>query len=308
MSERRPVGERLTSFLLRTPFRDELGRKGWLERFSRAQTHLVQRLALTIEGWPRFERPLRIAFLSDFHAGSHAGDVARFAAIAAEAAAFAPDLVLFGGDYVNTHYFGGGRLPPHVTAALIARTDGPLGRFAILGNHDYIYGEDDVAAALRSRGIIVLDHERRTVTFGGHRLDIVGVPDAHVNRAKARALLSGLPPNRPTIVLAHDPVWFAQVPAGPFLTLAGHTHGGQIRLPGIGIVRNASKAPFHWSHGLVTENGRQLYVTAGLGTTAFPVRIGVPPEYAILDVNGAIRKTGQMPPCQVGPPPDNSTA
>ena len=287
VNKRRSIGHRLTAALLRIPFSDELGRKGWLERFSLAQPHQVQRLALTIAGWPRFERSLRIAFLSDFHAGSHAGDVERFSAIATEAAAFTPDLVLFGGDYVNVQPFGGGRLPPHIIAAVIARTNGLLGRFAILGNADYVYGEDDVATALRNCGIVVLNDERRTVTFGGHKLDIVGVPDAHLVRPEARSLLSSLPRDRPTIVLAHDPMWFADVPRGPFLTLAGHTHGGQIRLPGIGIVRNASMAPFRWSHGRITEDGRQLYVTAGLGTSFLPLRIGVPPEFAVIDVNGA---------------------
>ena len=75
--------------------------------------------------------------------------------------------------------------------------------------------------------------------------------------------------------------------SGPFLTLSGHTHGGQIRLPGIGILHNASTAPMHWSYGLTVENGRTLYVSAGLGTSLIPLRIGVPPEFAILDVNGA---------------------
>ena len=87
-------------------------------------------------------------------------------------------------------------------------------------------------------------------------------------------------------MLTHDPVWFADVPAGPFLTLAGHTHGGQIRLPGIGVLTNSSHAPLRWTHGLIVEDGRHLYVTAGLGTSGMPLRIGVPPEFAVLDVNG----------------------
>ena len=124
---------------------------------------------------------------------------------------------------------------------MLARMTGRHGRFAILGNHDYNYGEQEVAAALRAHGITVLDHERGTFTFGKHAIDVVGVPDAHVVRPQARALLASLAPDRPTIVLTHDPVWFKDVPAGPFLTLAGHTHGGQIKLPGLGVVTNASR-------------------------------------------------------------------
>ena len=282
----RTLLERLATAVVKRPFTDELGHKGWFERGSRAQPHIVCRHDVLIKGWPRFARPLRIAFLTDFHAGSHTGDVERLTAILAEAASYSPDLVLFGGDYVNMQYFGGGRLAPRVIAALIARLDAVHGRFAILGNHDYIYGEQDVAVALRDVGIVVLDHERRTLTVDGHLIDIVGVPDAHVIRPQAHALLAGMKPTRPTLCLAHDPAWFAHVPAGPYLTLAGHTHGGQIRLPGIGVLVNGSAAPLRWTHGLIVEGGRQLYVSAGLGMSGLPIR-NVPPEYAILDVNGA---------------------
>jgi uncharacterized protein len=286
MTERRPARERLATALLKLPFRDMQGRKGFWERFSRAQPHVVRRASLVIEGWPKFERPMRIALLADFHVGSHTDDIPRLSAIVDEAAACAPDLVLFGGDYMNMQPFGSGRVPPQIIAAMLARIDGPSGRFAILGNHDYAYSQKEVTAALRTQGIAVLDHVRTTIAFAGRTIDIVGVPDAHLVRPQAEALLRTLSPERPAIVLAHDPVWFAQVPAGPYLTLSGHTHGGQFKFPVIGIVTNASLAPLRWSHGHVNEGGRQLYVTAGLGTSGVPIRINVPPEFAILDVNG----------------------
>jgi uncharacterized protein len=272
--------------LARPPFHDELGRKGLFERISRAQPHKVHRVELTLPGWPLWQRPLRIAFLSDFHTGSHAGDVARLAAIVEEAAGFAPDLALFGGDYVNLQPFGGGRVPPRVIAEILARLTPSYGRFAVLGNHDVYYRAQEVADALRDHGIAVLDDERRTFVHEGSTVNVVGIPDAHVTRAEPRALLESLP-DAPTLVLAHDPVWFAYMPQGPHLMLAGHTHGGQIIIPRIGPLINASKAPLRWSHGLVVEDGRALYVTSGLGTSGVPLRIGVPPEYAVIEVTGA---------------------
>jgi uncharacterized protein len=285
----RPVSifDRLARRLVQRPFEDELGHKGWFARISRAPAHVVQRLTITIAGWPRFARSLRIVFLSDFHAGSHANDLQRLGGILAEAASYEPDLVLFGGDYVNMQIVGGGRLAPRVIAALLARLNGACGRFAVLGNHDYVYDEHEVAEALRKQDIVVLDHERQTLTFQQVHVDIVGVPDAHIVRSEARRLLAEPWPGQPTIILAHDPVWFAEVPKGPFLTLAGHTHGGQIKIPGIGVVTNASRAPRHWTHGLIVEDDRYLYVSAGLGTSGIPLRIGVPPEFAVLDVNGS---------------------
>ena len=156
----RPPDKPLLRAITRPPYQDDEGHKGWFERISRAQPHVLRRLRLSIPGWPRV-RPLRIAFLSDFHAGSHAGDIARLAAIVREVAAEKPDLVLHGGDFVNMQPFGGGRVPPRRVAAMLAGLDAPLGRFAVLGNHDYTYGADEVADALQASGIAVLNDERR---------------------------------------------------------------------------------------------------------------------------------------------------
>ena len=281
----RPPDKPLLRAITRPPYRDEIGRKGWFTRIARAQPHQVRRLDLAIAGWPQFSRPLRIAFLSDFHAGAHTADVTRLGAIVAQAAALKPDLALHGGDFVNMHLLGGGRLPPKTIAKILARLEAPLGRFAVLGNHDYTYGADAVEEALESAGITVLSDARRTLRHEDHAIDIIGLPDAYDPRAQGLARLAELKPERPTIVLAHDPFWFAHVPQ-PHLTLAGHTHGGQFRLPFVGVLMNMSRAPLRWTHGHVMEAGRHLYVTAGLGTSGVPLRIGVPPEYAVIDVNG----------------------
>jgi hypothetical protein len=82
VSERRPFQERVIGAIIRRPYDDETGAKGLLGRFAHAQLHVVRRYDLTLPGWPRFSRPLRIALLSDFHVGSHTGDVARLALIA----------------------------------------------------------------------------------------------------------------------------------------------------------------------------------------------------------------------------------
>ena len=109
---RKQLRGRLIRTLARPPFRDELGRKRWFERFARAQPHLVRSFRLEIDGWPRWSRPMRVVFLSDFHTGSHSEDVLRLRSIVAEARTFGPDLVLLGGDFVNMQPFGGGRVPP----------------------------------------------------------------------------------------------------------------------------------------------------------------------------------------------------
>jgi predicted MPP superfamily phosphohydrolase len=279
---------RLIRAITRPPYQDQIGHKGVVARIAGAQPHLVRTLQLEIAGWPRWSRPLRVAFLSDFHTGSHSDDVARLAGIVAEAQTFNPDLVLFGGDFVNMQLFGGGRVPPRIIAATLAQLNGPCGQFAVLGNHDYTYGVQDVADALSRHGITVLADERCIVNFEDRSIGVVGIPDARVERAGARQLLAALAREHPAIVLAHDPIWFAAVPPGPHLTLAGHTHGGQIRFPVVGALKNASKAPLRWTYGLIRERGQYLYVTSGIGTSGIPLRWRAPPEFVVLDVTGPL--------------------
>lgn len=134
-----------------------------------------------------------IAFLSDFHTGSHSNDVMRLRSIMDEVRSYKPDLALFCGDYLNLQLVGSGRVPPDPIVAEISRLDPPLGRFAILGNHDYVYGKGAVTDALINHKIAVLDHARQTVRFCGDPIDIVGIPDGDVQRPAGYALLRTLP-------------------------------------------------------------------------------------------------------------------
>jgi hypothetical protein len=242
---------------------------------------------LAIAGWPVWDKPLRIAFLADFHTGSHGGDLARLQTIVQEAQDYRPDLVLLGGDFVNMMLFGGGRIAPEIIVAVLARLKAPFGSFAVLGNHDHDYGAAEVSDALRQHGIPELSEQPHTLNVAGTALDLLGIPDARQESRSAANALRSLSPERPTLVLAHDPYWFKYLPRGPHLMLSGHTHGGQIRFPVVGALRNASFAPLRWSYGYIVEDGRQLYVTSGIGTSGVPLRIGIPPEYVVLDVNGA---------------------
>src|SRR5262249_32746147 len=92
----------------------------------------------------------------------------------AEARAFNPDLVLLGGDFVNMQLFGAGRVPPKVIAAVLARLDARYGQFAVLGNHDYLYGAREIVDVLRAHAITVLDDESRSVKVKNHSMALVG--------------------------------------------------------------------------------------------------------------------------------------
>ena len=149
----------------------------------------------------------------------------------------------------------------------------PLGVFAVLGNHD---GQSKTALALAGGPVKLLVGQR--VDAGP--VSIVGADDIMRGSPAIEAMRRAIrraPPDKPVIVLAHEPIHFTWLEARPVLMIAGHTHGGQIKLPIIGAwAINA----FYAAHqrGFFHEGRQRLFVSSGLGTTALPMRIGVPPE------------------------------
>jgi uncharacterized protein len=270
--------------LVAQPFPDPRGGKGWWAWLSRAPAYRLSRLRIGITGWPQFSRPLRILFMSDLHVGSHTEDVERLTRITMSAAELQPDLMCLGGDYTNGLLFGGGRVPPETTAAILGLVKPPLCSFAIVGDHDEIYGAHAIAGALRAAGLTVLLNEIVRIIFEGCEIAILGVtPDA----ARLPELIGQARIGIPRIVLAHDPAAFALLPkeAG-HLMFCGHTHGGQIQLPFVGPLINMSDAPLRWTYGHVVEGDCHLYVTSGLGTSVLPLRLGIPPEVVLVEVDG----------------------
>src|SRR4051812_15967002 len=125
-----------------------------------------------------------------------------------------PDLVCFGGDYINGMLFGRGRVPPEVIASKLARLKPPLGTFAVLGDHDRLFGAERITRSLHETGVDVLVNDTRSLLFEGWTIYLVGVsPDANA----LQSLLDHLPPGSATVILAHDPAAFARMPKGPHL-------------------------------------------------------------------------------------------
>lgn len=269
--------------LVKVPFRDSAGDKGRWERFTRAPRHRLRQVTITHPGWPRFEMPLKVVFLSDFHVGSHSGDVRRLASLVDEAGALGPHLICLGGDYMNMMPFGNGRVPPETIAPILGRLKAPLGCFAILGNHDADYGAELVTRALRGAGIVVLEDDGRALVYAGSPIHVAGLS----SDLRASDIVARLPAGDPAIIIAHDPAAFRHMPSGPYVMLCGHTHGGQVCLPFFGPLINRSEAPLRWTYGHVVEGGKHMYVTSGIGTSGFPIRIGAAPEIVALEIRGA---------------------
>ena len=266
-------------------FDDERGEKPWWASRARAQPHVTEHHSIGIKGWQL--PPLRIIVLADLHMGSRADDLASFDKIVAEVNALKPDLIALPGDFVNMMPLGGGRIPPEVIAERLSRLIAKWGVFAVLGNHDNELSAERVENALRDHGISVLSNEVARVNVGSAALTLLGLTDAR-SANPDHGLLAKTDFGAGGLVLAHDPASFTHMPNGAALMICGHTHGGQLCLPGRKPVINMSTAPLRWSAGYIEEKGRHLYVSRGLGTSTFPFRTFAPPEISVLTISAYI--------------------
>lgn len=238
-------------------------------------------------------RTLRIALVGDTHYGvyAHAMPMHR---IVDTIAAQDVDAVFLAGDFV--YYAGAEGLAPHV--APLAELEIPV--FAVLGNHDVGFPGPDATLAvlggLTRANVAILDNRAQRVELGGHDVVVAGASDLWQGRQSFGFSVDL--PDRPVILLAHNPDTALSVPASLDydVLLAGHTHGGQIRLPVLFERAIPTRWPFDKGlHTFPSENGeRPVYVTPGTGMVGLPMRFLMPPQVDIL--------TLQLPPDPPAPP------
>lgn len=243
---------------------------------------VFKRVTVHVAAGPEAPRRLVVAAISDVHTGSPWLGVERLSRIVDAVNAERPDLVVLLGDYVIHGVPGGRFVPPEETARILGRLRGRLGVLAVLGNHDEWLETGLVQRSLESAGIPVLVNTTRLVADGPRRFWVAGVADLWTGAPDVEGVLRGVPADGLVLLLTHNPDLFPRVPPRVALTLAGHTHGGQVRLPFLGAPVVPSSFGERYAAGLVRENGRQLFVTSGLGMSLLPVRFGVPPEVAFL--------------------------
>ena len=230
----------------------------------------ITRTTLVTSGLPEALSGLRIGLLTDLHRSLTVPREDIEKAVTAMMKE-RPDLIVLGGDYVTW------RDPQFVedVADILAPLTAPHGVFAILGNHD---DERAMPAALTAQGFEVLMDARTRITVAGESLDLVGLRFWTRQSTDVIPLLSSA--TRPAIVLAHDPRRVFEAAALDLsVVLSGHTHGGQIVIPGLGAIA-ARKFPI--ASGVFHQRNTTLFVSRGIGTVYVPFRLNCPPEVAIL--------------------------
>ena len=234
---------------------------------------------LRLSNWPGSLDGLRVAVVADLHAGSPQVRPRELRRITRALGRSRPDLVLFLGDFVDDEVAFGEDVPPEQAAGALEPVEAPLGVFGVLGNHDWRAGGERVRTAMESVGIRILENE--AVRAGDLWLAVVG------DRASARddvsRALDAVPEGAPVLVATHSPDVFPEIPARVSLTLAGHTHGGQVNLPWL----RRLWTPGRYADRVVEEDGKVLFVHPGIGTSTFPVRLGAPPEVSVLTLRAS---------------------
>jgi predicted MPP superfamily phosphohydrolase len=224
---------------------------------------------------------IKVVVLGDFHLGPY-NDEYLVENVVRKVNKIKPDLILLVGDYITN------KDRAVLGFAAFTKLKPPYGIFAVTGNHDYL--GDDVEAvvnSLQGYGVHFLRNSGATIKIDGKELYLAGVDDYWFGEMDVTEALINKLPGQPSIFLAHNPdvVKYVPLPLRFGIMVSGHTHGGQIRLPLIGsLVQPPTDLPKEYSKGRQEYEGRQMFITSGLGQVGPRARLFNPPEIAVLNV------------------------
>lgn len=246
--------------------------------------HLVE-IEIPLARLPEAFDGFRLVQLSDFHYDEHfsAIPIRKSVAVVND---LRPDLIALTGDFVTVPILerpaslraAAATVEP--CAALLHELQAP--KYAILGNHDAIASPDHVVRALESANITVLRNQSVAIERGRDRMWLAGIDDLLRGRPDMSATLANISEKETTILLAHEPDFADDASLSPVdLQLSGHSHGGQIWIPGIGAPWLPPMAR-RYPRGLHQVGNLTLYTNIGIGTIRAPIRINCPPEITLI--------------------------
>ncbi len=238
-------------------------------------TYLSTMERVVIEDEGAGERELHLAILGDIHVSAEEAVLDRLSAVVEEVIAAKPDIILLVGDYTiaaATAVRGGEAGRKAIAARLGGLTKaGPV--FAVLGNHDVWDSAEAWDSVLTGAGITMMDNRVALIDVAGTQICLRGLGDVYSRQYRPTTFPPGCAELR-KLSMTHDPMAAFMEAAYPGLMVAGHTHCGQLRVPLLGAFWVPTRAPAAAHCGLYQDEGRLLWVTAGLGASLIPVRVG----------------------------------
>jgi len=255
---------------------------------------IIEKLSLVFPRLPRCFDGLTVVVIADVHAGHGHSTRAYVERVVAAVNSLHPDVIVLLGDLVHRVR----SLPDFLP--LLERLRAREGVWACLGNHEHefmwyspwlpkqpTYGVEEWRQWYRSIGAHLLVNEAMPLTRSQARLWLVGVDDAYTGRHDLTAALAPTQPGEFCLVLSHSPDLLDDPRVNQVdLILAGHTHGGQVWIPGVGPFAAPCRKPAQRAAGLVRHNGTTMYVSRGAGE-GLPVRLGCPREVTFLTLKAA---------------------
>lgn len=245
------------------------------------------RASLSLPRWPDALDGLRVGVIADLHAGAPPVDEPQVRRVVRALNDLQPELVVIVGDFVDGDSLISGRVTPEAVAAGLRDLHAPAGVFGVLGNHDWDYDGGRVAEAAARVGIRMLEDDVARVEVPGGTLWIAGFADASTRRPLVARTLRRIPAEAPVLAVTHSPDLFPDVPDRVSLTVAGHTHGGQVNLPVVRRLLVPSRFGARYAEGHIEEGGRHLFVARGVGTSKLPIRLFARPQVTALDLHAA---------------------
>lgn len=249
-------------------------------RFIEPRLLLVHETTIDLSHDASLAVPVRAVLVADMHIGKF-GNAVSVDRIVRQIEATAPDVVFIAGDFTLD------ASEQQIEAAFLplAGLDVPV--YAVLGNHDVGFPGPDydgrLQRALEAAGVRVIENRVERLEVGGASLIIAGVSDLWEGQQDFSAV-KGADTSLPLLLLAHNPDTAVRMDSGvsPDLILSGHTHGGQIRIPG--LVQAVIPTGYPFDHGLYDLGYTQVFVTPGTGMTAIPMRFARPPRIDVLHI------------------------
>jgi len=277
---------------------------GYATAYETGSALTLTQYAPRVPDWPD-GLDLKIAVIADIHACYPWMSEERVGDIVDLANAQKPDLTVLLGDYVCTHPFVSGYVPPGAWAEQLARLEAPLGVYSILGNHDWWSaaipseppdGSRSIRRALAAAGVPLLENQSVRLTQHGRPFWLIGLGDLLAQLPHARPghgaddlmrAMRDINDDAPAILLVHEPHLFPWAPDRIALTLSGHMHGGQVNLPIVGspLAYLRHRHP-RYVYGEYSLRERRMIVSGGLGTSFAPVRVLRPPEVVMVKLGG----------------------
>lgn len=239
----------------------------------------IKRIRLSFERLPEAFHGIKVVHFSDVHIGQHF-NLEHLHVVSDLINKQQPDLLCFTGDLFDFTVSE----DAVSTGEMLAKLQAPLGKWAVLGNHDYYTGAKETTAILQKGNFATLVNQHARIRLGEAELQIAGVDDITRGKPNIKAALNGADPNQFTLLLSHSANYADEaVKEHVDLQLSGHSHGGQVRLPFLGApVTPPNGDKYVMGHYVVQDSRLQVYTNRGIGTSILPVRFMCRPEITVI--------------------------